>query len=1505
MLTHVRRAMFGVLVLAAASMAQAQTLETFAGGRTVDNLPSLEAPVTTGAMLTTVDGTVYVVDTMRNRLMRRDPATSMLTLFPSSTVVAPWNAVYNVFRSASGNSYLYAGGALYQLFLPTGQIQLITRLDNGNTACNAGEYNAQFAADWNGNIYFVDSGRNSVCKVLGLNSIQRIAGADTAGFAGDGGPATSARFNSPFGIAIDFENNILVADTGNNRIRKINVATGIITTYAGNGTAAYGGENVIAANASLAAPTYLATDSNNHLFITEIGVTRVRRLNPFTGRLNTFAGDGQQLFDSPDGGLATQTALAWPTNFAAFPNQGDYLISDLNDSRTRRVSASTGIISTFIGNGSWYFCGESSLPRDACLDDPMGVSVDANGDVYIADTRNRRIRRYSVETGLLTTIAGRDGPNQFQGESGLALAANFGADLGGLTLDAAGNIFVAGAFAERITRIDKATGIITTIGGSGLRGFAGDGGLATAARTNYPSSVAVDGTGNIYFSDKNNHRVRKIAAGTGIITTVAGNGLATGPLGDNGPATSASLAYPHKVGFDNAGNLLIADTQHFRVRKVNKITGVITTIIGNGSSSNSGDGGSATNAGLNGVDSFVVDPVGNILVVSGSRLRRVDATNGTINQIPNVPMQSPEGLWITGPGDLALDASGRLYIAALDAVMRVSGIPPVAGDSTPPVIIPTTSGPLGTNGWWRGGGKVTVQLSAFDNESLITSHSGCGFVNEVNSDTPGTTFTCTATSAGGTSTLSVTVRRDSVAPTLTFGSASPAADSSGWNSTDVSVPFVAVDALSGVFTTSSGSPVIVIGEGAGLTRQVTVTDTAGNSATFTTPAFNIDRTAPMVTPNVSGTLGTNGWYTSNVEVSWSVADTSSTVTATTGCDAAAVTTDTTGITYTCTATSAGGSTTQSVTIKRDATAPQLEFGAPSPAANSAGWHGGDVSIPFTATDATSGIASTSSPNPVLISGVGANRSVDVVVKDNAGNAATFPSPAVNIDRSAPVVTPDVSGTLGSNGWYTSNIQVAWTTSDDNAPIDTAEGCETSLVAADTAGVTFTCTASSAGGLATQSITIRRDATPPQLVFGPPSPAANASGWHNGDVTFTFDITDATSGIASTSANSPLLIAGDGTGLSQQVVVTDAAGNSAHFTTPPVNIDRVPPSIQPVVNGAIGNGGWFRSDVQVSWVIDESPASIISTNGCDASVVNTDTAGVTLTCSVASGGGTASSSVTIRRDATPPVLNFGTPSPAPNSNGWNKTNVSIPFTRSDALSGLASTSTTSPLVFNTEGANLTAQVVVTDVAGNSATFTSVPRNIDKTAPVAEMNTPEDHGTYGFYQDVVADFWCTDTLLVSCTAPTANGALINTRTAGALSYKITAKDSVYTTTHAHAYNVESWLNFDGFLAPASSAPTLNLVTRGALVPIRWRLPDGRGGYVTNPASFTSATVGSLTCGNTAAVPLNDVASGPAGISFDAATNSFVYNWQTSTSWTGCRKLTIKLKDNSVHELRFRFQ
>jgi sugar lactone lactonase YvrE len=377
---------------------------------------------------------------------------------------------------------------------------------------------------------------------------------------------------------------------------------------------------------------------------------------------------------------------------------------------------------------------------------------------------------------------------------------------------------------------------------------------------------------------------------------------------------------------------------------------------------------------------------------------------------------------------------------------------------------------------------------------------------------------------------------------------------------------------------------------------------------------------------------------------------------------------------------------------------------------------------------------------------------------------------------------------------------------------------------------------------------------------------------------------------------------------------DAAGNLyiSQETSPDQYIFRVsglldstPPVIEPVVNGASGPGGWYRSDVQVSWVVSDAESTVTSTTGCANSSVTEDTTGVTFACSATSIGGTSTRSVTIQRDSVAPTLLWDAFSPDPNANGWNKTNVTVPFTVSDALSGIASTSTGSPLVMSTEGAGVTGQVTVTDNAGNSRTFTTDPRNIDKTKPVVSITTPGDGATYGFYQDVVADYSCTDVSLLTCTGTSPDGALVNTRTSGPRTFKVTAKDEVaYSTSVTHAYEVANSFNWEGFLPGVVDLPSPNLVAKGSLVPIRWRLPDGHGGYVTNPASFSSASVQSYACSGTV-VPLLDPATGPAGLSFDPGTHVFTYNWQTGANWSGCRKLVIKLKDGNLHELIFKFQ
>ena len=348
----------------------------------------------------------------------------------------------------------------------------------------------------------------------------------------------------------------------------------------------------------------MAVDGAGNLFIADTGNHRIRRVDP-TGTITTVTGTGEYGF-SGDGGPADQAQLDFPSGVAV-DGAGNLFIADYGNHRIRRVDRA-GTITTVAGTGRRGFSGDGGPADQAWLYSPHGVAVDGAGNLFIADQYNHRIRRVDP-TGTITTVAGT-GECCFGGDGGPADQAQLN-DPDGVAVDGAGNLFIADTDNHRIRRVDP-TGTITTVAGTGRPGFSGDGGPADQALLRYPSGVAVDGAGNLFIADTSNGRIRRVDP-AGTITTVAGGGEgAIGFIGDGGPADQARLGFTFGVAVDGAGNLFIADTGNHRIRKVDP-AGTITTVAGTGECCYSGDGGPAVEAVLN-PKGVAVDGAGNLFI---------------------------------------------------------------------------------------------------------------------------------------------------------------------------------------------------------------------------------------------------------------------------------------------------------------------------------------------------------------------------------------------------------------------------------------------------------------------------------------------------------------------------------------------------------------------------------------------------------------------------------------------------------------------------------------------------------------------------------------------------------------------------------------------------------------------------------------------------------------------------------------------------------------------------
>jgi hypothetical protein len=582
-------------------------------------------------------------------------------------------------------------------------------------------------------------------QAMTARHIYTVAGTAAHGFSGDGGPATQARLDDPTAVAVDGAGNLVIADTGNQRIRVVAATNGTfygqamtagdIYTVAGGGNVI--GDGVPATSAELNLPSGVAVDGAGNLVIADTGNQRVRVVAASTatfygqamtaGDIYTVAGTGTPGF-SGDGGPATGADLSGPSAVTV-DGSGNLVIADTQNQRVRVVAASTatfygqamtaGDIYTVAGTGTPGFSGDGAPATSAELSSPSGVAIDTPGNLVIADSGNNRIRVVAAQSGTfygrpmtagdIYTVAG-NGNMMFAGDNGRALNAELG-DPGGVAVDAPGNLVIADSGNNRIRVVAAQSGTfygramtardIYTVGGNGTEGFAGDGGLATSAELSGPGGVAVDGPGNLVIADTGNQRIRVVAGSTatfygqamtvGHIYTVAGDGT-QGFAGDGAPATGAELSGPAAVAVDGSGNLVIADAGNQRVRVVAATNGTfygqamtagdIYTVAGDGTQGFAGDGAPATGAELNFPYGVAVDGAGNLVIADrgNKRVRVVAASTATFygqamtaGDIYTVAGTGTGGFSgdggpatsadLSGPSAVTVDGSGNLVIA--------------------------------------------------------------------------------------------------------------------------------------------------------------------------------------------------------------------------------------------------------------------------------------------------------------------------------------------------------------------------------------------------------------------------------------------------------------------------------------------------------------------------------------------------------------------------------------------------------------------------------------------------------------------------------------------------------------------------------------------------------------------------------------------------------------------------------------------------------------------------
>jgi sugar lactone lactonase YvrE len=578
----------------------------------------------------------------------------------SLTVSAPLGATADVSLS---------GTALPSLGFLAGGLGGPGNLDGTGVAARF-NYPAGIASDGAGNLYVTDWSSHTIRKVvIATGAVTTLAGA-AGQYGGGDGTGANARFTDPYGIAVDGAGNLFVADSGNNAIRKVVIATGAVTTLAGSGSPDYGTADGTGAAARFNSPYGIASDGAGSLYVADTTNSTIRKVVIATGAVTTLAGAADQT-GSADG---TGAAASFDHPFGIVGDgAGNLYVADTNNGTIRKVVIATGAVTTLAG-AAGQFGSADGTGAAASFASPQGITRDEAGNLFVTDGGGDTIRKIVIATGAVTTLAGAAG--QSGAADGTGASSRFYAPAG-IASDGAGNLFVADHNNHTLRKVVVATGAVTTLAGvPPPQGDSADG-SRTAARFNWPRGVASDGSGQLYVADTNNHTIRTITLATGAVTTLAGK---AGQPGD-ADATGAEARFdtPVDVASDGSGNLYVADYNNSKVRRIVVATGAVTTLAGSGGFFSVDGIGPA--ASFYWMDAVTADGAGNLFVADNTTIRKIVIATGAVTTLVHRVGTSPEDPASNG---IATDGAGNLFFSDHCSIMKValatSAVTTFAGD---------------------------------------------------------------------------------------------------------------------------------------------------------------------------------------------------------------------------------------------------------------------------------------------------------------------------------------------------------------------------------------------------------------------------------------------------------------------------------------------------------------------------------------------------------------------------------------------------------------------------------------------------------------------------------------------------------------------------------------------------------------------------------------------------------------------------------------------------------